>query len=227
MTLCFIDIHTHIEVDPAVDISVLNVMEHFELIGERKLCSIGLHPAHLGGHVDALNVMEAAASLDHVLAIGECGLDRLTPTDFQLQLAVFRRQIRLANNVGKPLIIHCARAFDEVIQCLRAEGTNVPVIFHGFNNKVAIAERLLSLGYFLSFGQALGNTRFPAASALRVAPIERFFLETDNSSANISEIYSLAAVVRDISLEELILQQHRNFKRVFAYDAGYRVAIEN
>jgi len=165
-----------------------------------------------------LRELEQFARLPNVLAIGECGLDRICQTDWDLQTDVFRRQIEVADNLSKPLVIHCVRAFDELIKIIDNQKPKIPVIIHGFNRKSDIAERLWGRGMYLSFGAAILRDGSPAADALKHAPADKFFLETDNADIPISDIYSVAATIREISREAVILHLQQNFATVFKYN---------
>ena len=147
------------------------------------------------------------------MAIGECGLDKIKDTDFELQQRVFHEQILIANHVQKPLIVHCVKAFSETLELLRQ--AKVPVIFHGFNRKWEIAASILKMGYYLSFGKHLLINNSNAAMVLPLIASDRFFLETDNSGENITHIYKAAAAIRKTSEDALILQLQNNFKKVF------------
>lgn len=211
----YIDIHTHHNVGEGLFIT--NSYHAFEKAVGAGLCSLGLHPWYItpDGIEHELVQLEKYASLQNVVAIGECGLDKLTKTDWSLQKDAFRRQIRLANKLHKPLIIHCVRAYDEVLQLLKQEQVAVPVIFHGFNKNVQVAQRILAQGYYLSFGAALLNDQSHAIEALEACTVDRFFLETDDADIAIGQIYEKAADVRKTGKDDLILQLQKNFQAVF------------
>lgn len=181
------------------------------------MCSLGLHPWHITPDdiENEMVLLEKYASLQNAVAIGECGMDKLTNTDWVLQEDVFRRQIRLANKLHKPLIIHCVRAYDEVLQTLKQEQAAVPVIFHGFNKNVQVAQRILAQEYYLSFGATLLNNQSSAIAAIEACPGDRFFLETDDTDIAIGQIYEKAADIRKTDLDALILQLQKNFQAVF------------
>ncbi len=175
---------------------------------------MGLHPWHLEHHEQGLAELKQAATLPHVLAIGECGLDRVCTTNWDLQTRVFSEQIMLAEKVQKPIIIHCVRAYAEVIQLLDWHRVSVPVIFHGFNKK-GVAERLVNKGYYLSFGAAILSDTTSAAAALKTSLAGRFLLETDDSAKTIADIYNEAAIIRKTTIEDIILQVRKNVQTVF------------
>ena len=179
--------------------------------------SIGLHPWYINtDSIDAeFENLKKYAALENVIAIGECGLDKVRQTEWKLQGKAFKLQIELANQVSKPLIIHCVRAYDEVLKALNDNQVRVPVIFHGFNKKLLLAEQLLKEGYYLSFGGALLNEQSNACSVFLNLPVEQIFLETDSAAVSIEEIYYAAALLRKTSLDTLILQLQKNYETVF------------
>jgi len=195
---------------------ITNRYHAFEKASEGSLYSLGIHPWYVDSDFDnQLTQLEQYATLPNVVGIGECGLDKLTNTDWALQEDIFRRQIRLANKLHKPLIIHCVRAYDEVLQLLKQEQAAVPVIFHGFNKNVQVAQRILARGYYLSFGAALLNDQSSAIAAIQACPEDRFFLETDDADIAIGQVYEKAADVRKTGEDALILQLQKNFQAVF------------
>lgn len=207
-----IDVHTHQPVDKAV--AIFNLHQSFARAKQKGYYSLGLHPWYIRENwPEDFQSMEAYAPLSSVLAIGECGLDKVCATSFALQQTVFEAHIQLANTLQKPLLIHCVRSFDEVLQQLNRAHCRVPVIFHGFNRSKALAQRLIRAGYYLSFGKALMT---PAIQEVfREVPLERVFLETDHSGMDIEALYRKAAAIRQIAEDSLSLQLQKNALAVF------------
>lgn len=182
--------------------------------------SIGIHPWHIGrsgdGHSVAGGVadsrecgLEELARHPQVLAVGEAGLDKLADAPMDLQVEIFRHQARLAEEVGKPLVIHLVKATDELLKVKRVLRPSNPWIIHGFRGKAALAEEYLKHGFYLSFGE-----KFQEA-ALRLMPADRLFIETDESGVPVGELYARAAEVRGISPGELGETVRRNVRAVF------------
>ena len=211
----YIDIHTHHTRPSAEGFAIQSTYNNFDQTGKGITCSMGLHPRYLDNYALQLNELVNHAPHPNVLAIGECGLDRLCDTDWELQLAAFTQQIQLANRLQKPLIIHCVRAFDELLQTFARQKPLVPVIIHGYNKKDSIARKLLANGYYLSFGAALLHDSNPAIAILKNIPGAQFFLETDDAEVQIADIYANAAAIRETTVEAIILQVQQNFKNVF------------
>lgn len=210
----FIDIHTHRPHQEGI-YSIQNRQEDYENCNTLYQYSIGMHPWYIDetNWKDIFAKMKLAGNKRNILAIGECGLDRLCDISFKIQQDVFIQHIQWANEIAKPIIIHCVKAHDEVLQLLNDNPCNVPVIFHGFNNKKEIADKLIKKGYFISFGKALFD---PSVEIVfNTIPLENIFLETDDSDADIESIYCQAARIKNISLDQLSLQLKKNFKKVF------------
>src|SRR5450830_1341777 len=111
-----IDIHTH-RIRNDGNIQVLNIFaQELSLAEPDFLFSAGLHPWHIGkvNPEECFEAIERATEQKHMLAIGECGLDRSISTDFAIQEHCFREQIRIAEKNHKPLIIHCVRAYTDL-----------------------------------------------------------------------------------------------------------------
>src|SRR5262249_46291524 len=116
------------------------------------------------------------------LAVGEIGLDYhydFSPRD--VQLAVYRRQLELAAEFRKPIVIHTREAWDDTLAAVRQSG-GLPHggIMHCFTGDAAQAREALALGFHLAFG---GVLTFPKAAAVReaagVTPEDRLLVETD------------------------------------------------
>lgn len=202
-----INIHTHQRLTSSV--CILSLYEQFERSKEQGFYSIGLHPCYLSK--SSLDDVKQWAIYEQVLAIGECGLDKVCSTDFALQQQLFYRQVLLANELQKPLIIHCVRAFDELLHIVKH--ATVPVVFHGFNKSKELAMQITGKGYYLSFGKALKQEKMK--EVLRSVPLQQVFLETDMVELNIEHIYELASTALAIELNSLSLQLQKNAVTVF------------
>jgi TatD DNase family protein len=156
----YLNIHSH--QSTAVTAGVIrNCYENFEQPEPGNWYSLGLHPWHINESAweKEFALVEKYSRLPQVLAIGECGLDKVCGTNFELQQQVFVQHIQLANSLQKPLIIHCVKAIEETIHLLSAEKNKMPVIFHGFVKSKEAALQLVQKGYYLSFGQALQHKK--------------------------------------------------------------------
>lgn len=204
------NIHTH---HPAAR-AILNMSEGFECKDD-VIYSAGLHPWFIKEETIDLEFdkLKNIVSAENIWAIGECGLDKVCRKDWQLQQRVFIDQIKLAQQVHKPLILHCVRAYEEVMHLLKEYDVHVPVIFHGFNKSLELAQQLIAKGYFLSFGTSIFSPQ--KASIFRQVPIERLFLETDSEDVSIDMVYAKAAAIKELSKQDLIDQIDQNILSVF------------
>jgi len=211
----FYNVHTHRQSRGKDVLSIENRYENFDSDLSGIYVSLGLHPWYLdAGHLEAqLGILAKNARRPEVLAVGECGLDRITDTDWTLQVTAFRKQIALAQHIHKPVIVHCVKAFNEVLSELK--NISVPVVFHGVNKKWSVVQPVIDAGYFLSFGKAILSDHEYILETFRATPLERVFLETDDAELDIREIYKSAARIKNIPEKEIVLQLEKNFNNVF------------
>ena len=171
--------------------------------------TVGIHPWH--AHEADISAVEAAVA--EVDAVGEIGMDFACDVPKEVQMAIFRAQLALAERHKKAVVLHCVRAFEEVVKVL-SEYRLRAVIFHGFIGSVEQAQRAVAQGFYLSFGER--TFRSPKTiEALRSTPLSRIFVETDESTTPIEEIYARIAELRGISTAELIAATEENFRRIF------------
>lgn len=212
--MLYIDIHTH---KPSFSLgkSILSRYDEFEQVAFPGNYSIGLHP----WHIDAFYWEEQWISLVkwssniQVLAIGECGLDAVCSTPMDIQRQLFKAQIALSERIKKPLVIHCVGAWEEVLRLLAKQSLKIPVIFHGFNKKKALATRVMEAGYYLSFGKSL--EKISSREVLVSLPPDKIFLETDDAAIDIETIYGWASQAMGIDINSLSLQIQKNAAVVF------------
>jgi len=127
----------------------------------------------------------------------------------ELQLTVFKAQVRLSEEYGLPLIIHCVKAMDELLAVKKEFRPQQAWIWHGFRGKTEQAVQLLKKGFYLSLGEYYSD------ETMQTVPDERLFLETDNSSLDIEDILCRAAKVRGVEVEVLRETIRRNIQNVF------------
>ncbi len=211
----YINVHTHHTKPVEGIISIGNLYKNFDSIEADSLYSVGLHPWFIAAATweQEFEMVKEKCRLQNVVAVGEAGLDKVCATDFSFQQTVFAAHIQLANELQKPLIVHCVRAHAEAMQLLKQQQVNVPVLFHGFTKSKELALQLLAQGYYVSFGHGLIKENVRAV--LAALPLEQVLLETDNSTASIEEIYTLAASAFQIDEDSLSLQLLKNAVKVF------------
>ena len=206
------DIHTHRFTDSAPEEVLLScpVLKK-EIPAEAVYLSAEIHPWHLTAENLSCQIerMENMLSDSRVLALGEVGLDKLTECPYPIQIKAFEEIVSISEAYGKPLIIHCVKSVDELIAIRKKMRPALPWIMHGFRGKPQQADILLRQGFYLSFGEHYNS------QVMKETPIERLFLETDESNVPIDELYNRAAAIRHISAEELKLAVLHNVNNVF------------
>ncbi|MCF0059349.1 TatD family hydrolase [Dyadobacter sp. CY356] len=209
------NVHTHPHAHDSDVVFIENLYKNFDQSIEGSKVSMGLHPWYLNAEnlAEQLEILRNNITKPEVLAVGECGLDKLSTTDWALQIKAFQAQITLAEEINKPIIIHCVKAFNDVLVMLK--NITVPVIFHGINNKLSLVQPVIDSGYYLSFGKSLLGLNDAILNTFRETPLEQLFLETDDADVAIKEIYKSAAGIKDISEKEIVLQVEKNFLNLF------------
>lgn len=203
-----VDIHTH-QLPQVPGEAIVNCYPETFSPQEGGWYSVGIHPWYIAAPDDKKNCLEALVRHPQVLAVGEAGLDKLADAPMDLQIEVFEFQARLAEEVEKSLVIHLVKATDELLKLRRTLRPAMPWVIHGFRGKAALAEDYLRHGFYLSFGEKY------QAEALLTTPADRLFIETDESTVPIKELYARAAALRGMSPEEMREIVSGNISKVF------------
>ena len=162
--------------------AVINIYPDEEII-EGAYHSVGIHPWHTS-KVDNSTIenLKYLASHPQIVAIGETGLDTLRGASLDIQTEIFLLHVTLSEQHQKPLIIHCVKAFNEIIALKKRLRPTMPWIIHGFRGKPQLAQQLLDNGFYISLGE-----KFNTETAT-IIPSNRLLFETDESMLNISSI---------------------------------------
>lgn len=210
----YINVHSHNQHDDN-SITIINNRLGFDThLHIDKPFSVGIHPWDTKLSQSKL-VQELESYLNHknCLALGECGLDKLLQISITQQIEVFETQLALASQYNKPVLIHCVKAYDEVINCCLPYLNKIPLIIHGFNKSSEMAQQLISKGFYLSINQSF---ILKENSDLSVIPIDKLFIETDDKQDyKIQELYALVA--QKLNMKETLLKAkiYSNFETVF------------
>jgi len=190
----------------------------------------GLHPMFISAHEEG----DAAALADWLgqetaVAVGECGLDFFIDDPHrERQLQLFEQQVSLAGRLNLPLIIHARKAVEQVIAILRQYPGSRGVL-HSFSGSRQQAQRLIELGYLMSFGGAVTYDRATRLHRLvGELPLDHIMLETDapdqpdagirgqrNEPARLPVIVAAMAAHRHESVDEIARVTARNAERLF------------
>lgn len=228
---------------PGIDLencpAVLAVAARFPSV----LAAVGIHPnSSAGWQTDWLDQIRAWAADEHVVAIGEIGLDYywdLAPQKMQQQ--AFAAQLALAAELDLPVIVHNREASADVLRLLAGSplaGRLRAGVLHSFSGTWAAAEQALALGFYLGF---TGPVTFKKADELRDVlvrmPLERLLVETDapflaphphrgkrNEPAYVALVAERIAAVRGLPVAEVAEITSANAIRLFGEQLVVREA---
>ncbi len=174
--------------------------------------SAGIHPQDISDRFEEDFLwLKTIVKLENCVAIGECGLDGLVEIDENLQHEIFQKQIELANEIRKPIIIHCVKRFSQLIHFKKK--SKVPMIVHGFNKRKTIGDEMLKNDFCLSFGKsALYNVNLQ--DFLKEIPIDQLFLETDSADFEIKDLYYKIAELKSCRIEDFQKKIKENLKNL-------------
>ncbi len=173
----------------------------------------GIHPWELDGEMPLarLEALEELLKTPGAVALGECGLDRFAKAPLEPQAALFLKQAEMAERLKLPLVIHCVRAFPEIIAARKSLKPESTWIIHGFRGNAQTAKELARHGFMLSFGAALLQKTASLSDALKAVPPEKLLLESDEAQEPIEQVYEAAAKIAGI--KPAIVAE--NFARAF------------
>lgn len=196
---------------------------------------IGIHPTSEMQEAEAdWQLLESLVKLPKVLAVGECGLDfyHAPESECAHQYARFERQIHLAQQVNKPLIIHTRNSSQQTLDVLKSVGAGKATgIMHCFVEDKATAQQALDIGFYLSFsGIATFKNATQVQEVMQWAPLDRLLIETDapylapvpyrgklNEPAYVAKVGEQMAKLKGISVESLAEQLEHNAQRLFGH----------
>lgn len=195
--------------------------------------AVGIHPNYASqAEPDDWDKVRQMAQAEHVVAIGETGLDRYWDfTPFELQQDYFDRHLRLMQETGLPIVIHSRDCDADLMPMLREARTRGPLrgIMHSFASTQEIADEALSLGLYVSFSGMVTYKKNDALRAVAASiPADRLLIETDspylspqpkrgkrNEPANVQFTAKRLAEVRGMSGEDLALLTTANARTLF------------
>lgn len=196
--------------------------------------AIGLHPNSAALFTPALLAkIRTLANHPKVVGIGEIGIDlywrKISRTE---QEAVFRAQLELANELGKPVIIHDREAHAEVLTVLRELRPVAGCVLHAFSGDEAMAEEAMRLGFYLGVdGPLTYKKNEPLRALFAGVPLENILIETDapyltpqahrgkrNEPAYVRYVAEKLAEIRRVSLETVAEATTRNAARLFRWE---------
>lgn len=213
----YINIHTHCLPEEEAVIALIDLSNKSELSFRKELYySFGIHPWYLTAENAKMKLAQLSEAIQKgVDAIGEAGLDKLKGPEMELQEGIFLEVIRLSEEGRKPLIIHCVKAWEQLLHARKTGKATLPWVIHGFQGSLQLAQQLLEHGMYLSFGQKLLQSD-SLKEVFLALPLNRIFLETDDAPISIESVYDCAAELLGYSVETLKEAMWDNFKVFFS-----------
>jgi TatD DNase family protein len=203
----YIDVHSHLQF-PQYDADRAEVISHAEVAGvaiinvgtdletskkaveygrahENMWAIVGLHPTDVADAAFEYDAFKKLGQDSKVIAIGECGLDffHSKSEDVGRQTAIFIEHIRLANELGKPLMLHVRNgkdgrnAYQEALSILK-QYARIPASFHFFAGTAADLKDIIAAGYYVSFTGVITFTK-DYDELVKMVPSDRIMSETD------------------------------------------------
>ena len=203
--------------------------------------SYGLHPWYVNQTCEKWREQLELLLRKQTAGVGEIGLDRwIEDFDSAKQEEAFVWQLRLAAKLGRPVTIHCLKAFGRLLEILQSEKLPAGFLLHSYGGPAEMIPRFAELGgYFSISGYFSQERRDKQREVFRRVPLDRILVETDapdmalpaerdrynlrtenggiiNHPANIIVVYKLAAGLYKIPLEGFAMQIEQNFRRFFS-----------
>ncbi|MBN2519890.1 MAG: TatD family hydrolase [Bacteroidales bacterium] len=210
----YINFHTH-KREPKSDI--LQIFNYFpKVLTKFETCSMGIHPWYINENLikQQLELIKNNILNNNILLIGECGLDKLKGASFEIQMDVFIKQIKLSEKYNIPLLIHCVKAYNEVIDlknCLKPKNYWV---LHRYSGSQQLTTQLVKTGFFFSL--RLHETMNEKTElSIKQIPLKRIFFETDDSNDLIENSYKMYSNLININIEELKEIIEINYNNIF------------
>ncbi len=208
--------------------SSLDLADKYDFI----YAAVGVHPSDSAELSDEnLEKIRKMSAHDKCLAIGEIGLDYYWPEpDHEIQKMWFRRQLQLAREVKKPVIIHSREAAQDTVSIMKEENAGeIGGVVHCFSYSKEVAQECVDMGFYVGIG---GVITFKNGRKLKevaeVIPMEKILLETDcpylspepfrgkrNSSLNLPYVVKALSEIKGISPEEVINISEKNAREMY------------
>lgn len=187
--------------------------------------AIGLHPIHAEEGFEKEKYRELAKS-EKVIAIGEIGLDYYR--DYELfkkeQKRVFSEQLKLAKELNLPVIFHCRKAHDDLLEILR--NSQIQGVIHCFSGRWNQAKEYLDMGFYLGINGII--YKLDLKNVIEKAPLDRILIETDcpylvppqagaerNEPVFVKYIAQDVAKIKKLDFQEVADATAKNAKKLF------------
>lgn len=194
--------------------------------------AIGIHPMDITEYSDEWEKeLEELAKNKKVVAIGEIGLDYYWMTEpKEYQKEIFVRQLKLAERVGKPVVIHTRDAMEDTIEILK-EFPNIRGVIHCYPGSAESAKELIDRFYLGIGGTLTFKNNKKTINVVKEIPLERIVIETDcpyltpepyrgkrNEPIYVEYVARKIAEIKGISYEEVVKVTTENAKKLYGLE---------
>ncbi len=213
-------------VEPSTFNEIISLCEQYNML----YGAIGIHPSEAKTYTqDIEKEIINLCKHNKIVAIGEIGLDYYWEQETkELQKEVFRKQLKIAEELKIPVLIHDREAHEDTFEILQ-EFNLKNVVFHCFSGNAGFAKKCIEKGYYIAIG---GVVTFKNAKDLKevakITPLDKLLLETDapylapvpyrgklNSPAYLKYIAQEIANLKEIDIEEVKKQTTQNAQKIF------------
>lgn len=194
---------------------------------------VGAHPDECNTDID-LSYIKRLAIDEKVVAIGEIGLDyHYDNTNKEKQKKYFIEQIKIANELNLPVVIHSRDADMDMLEILKHNKINAGFIMHCFSSSVEIAKEIIKLdGYISISGTVTFKNAKNVVEVVKIVPKDRLLIETDcpylapvpyrgerNDSSYVIKTAEKIAEIRNETIEEIAETTKKNAMRIYNIEA--------
>lgn len=213
----YIDFHTHrSKYSHRTDVIEI-VSKHLDKFTPDEWYTIGKHPwwtSNIPSEVE-LRALKCHLQKSSCLALGEIGLDNLIDTPMQTQMEIVETMLHLLHDLNKPVVIHCVRAYDQLMRIKKTFSKISTWCIHGYARHATLAAQLIQAGFYISLMPPKRIDR-KYIELVQSIPLEKCFLETDSMpDVHIESIYLQVAKIRNVPMKVLQIQMIENAKRFF------------
>ena len=216
MTAPFVNIHTH---SRPINPNIVSIYNHYKVEPTiASFISAGLHPWYLpDSEQEALDFLQHFHAQTNFVALGEIGLDKVCDTALAKQLHYFKLCLQFAvDNHIKVIILHCVKAHNEILSCLKESQFHGHVIWHDFHASPTQLDQILEIPkHLISLGRVIFRSNSKLYSTIKSIPLDKVFLETDDNEISIDEQYLQFSKLTDRAIDKVKESIFNNYQSVF------------
>ena len=216
---------------PSVEVATLDKVFEIALKNENLYAMIGIFPSEVKTYTPKVEEkLRNMAKNPKIKAVGEVGLDYYWDKSFvDLQKEVFVKQIKLANELNLPIVVHDREAHKDSFDLLKEYNKNSKVLFHCFSGSVEFMQECVKQGWYIAIGGVVTfKNAIKMKDVAKTVPLEYLVLETDspyltpvpfrgkeNSPAYVKYVAEEVANLRAMPVNEIIDITTNNAERFF------------